>query len=239
MRADRRLADRLFRLAAVVAAAAFVGFLGGGAVRADEAPSMEDASIGELSTAVVQQGLAGDRASSTIDKQKAYRTARDLMRQIARIAGEGEAIRPDQRPEDARAALTDLANSGLTADVIALHDFQWSLAAFGTGAKDSAGAVGQTVDLDALVRDIADPRYRIAAFVDLARIELQRHAEARVRRYAKLATGEAEAVVDGSDRAAGALAVIRLLRDAGPERYAAAVIQAVALMPSAAARAEA
>src|SRR4051794_36460687 len=116
MPADRRR-DFLRHLARIIAAAAFAGAAISGAARAAEQPSLEEATIGELATAIQQQVLAGDRAATPGDKQKAYRLAHDIMRQLQRIAADSETIRAEQRPEDARAALADLGNSGLTSDV--------------------------------------------------------------------------------------------------------------------------
>src|SRR5436309_11307429 len=99
MPADRRPAGRMARLVAIMAASALGALVTAGPILADDGAPLDEASTGELSAAIVQQVLAGDRASQTADKQKAYRTARDILRQLERIAGEGDAIRPDQRPE--------------------------------------------------------------------------------------------------------------------------------------------
>ena len=50
-----------------------------------------------------------------------------------------------------------------------MHDFEWSLAAFKTAGDDAKAAAGDAVDLDMIIRDVSDPRYRLAAFIDLGR----------------------------------------------------------------------
>jgi poly(beta-D-mannuronate) C5 epimerase len=201
--------------------------------------TLQEASVAELAAAASEGILAGDRASAVADKQKAYRGARDVFRQLQQIAAQTGMIRPDQRPEDARAALADFAASGMTSDVLALHDFAWSLAAFSATDAASEQSVGDLVDLDMIVRDMSDPRYRVAAFVDLGRAELQRKADARVRRYVKLALAEIQSVASADDRTAGTLAVLRLITDAGPQSYQGAAEQVITLIPAAAARARA
>ena len=184
--------------------------------------------------------LAGDRRLPRPTSRGLSRRAHALRLSCSRSPPQTETIRPEQRPEEARTALADLADSGLTSDVLAMHDFEWSLAAFRRRRDAAEAAVGDAVDLDTLVRDIADPRYRLAAFVDLGAVP----SSVGTPKRASVATpsspsASSSAVPTTGDRVAGAQAVLRLLIDAGPPRLADAAAQAIALMPSASDRAKA
>lgn len=198
-----------------------------------------DATIGEIVEGLRQKVLAGDLATTSADKQKNYAQARQLDRRLKIIAKLTEPVRPDERPEDARAALAMLDDAGLGGDALTLHEFSWTVAAIREDQPDTGALAGSFVRLDELANDLVLPRDRVAAFVALSRIELMLGRDVRMLRYAKLAVGQLMLIEDPVERSAGAQSVLRLAQDAGVTRMPTTVQATLGFIPSAQVRARA
>ncbi|HEY9212780.1 MAG TPA: NosD domain-containing protein [Ancylobacter sp.] len=198
-----------------------------------------DATIGEIVEVLRARVLAGDLAANATDKQKNYAQARQLEKRLKIIAKLTEPVRPDERPEDARAALAMLDDAGLGGDALTLHEFSWMVAAIRDDQPDPNELAGAFVRLDELANDLALPRNKVAAFVALSRVELTLGRDVRMLRYAKLAVGQLAQIEDPTARGAGAQSILRLAQDAGVGRMPSTVQATLGFIPSAQARARA
>lgn len=232
-----RGAGALRRLAGVAALVLALALVAGPARAADDlVPG--DATVADLRAAVSANADEGDAAITNGAKRQAFRRARELLKELQRIANQPDTIRPDRAPQDARAALAALDQAGLGSDTLAVLDFRWSLAAFTETPADSPDEAGELVALDAIVHDLQDAGQRVTAYVDLARAQAARGGDARMRRYATLATDEL-AQLAPADRSLHAQSILRLVAETGPDRLPGASSAVVGLLPNSAERAEA
>ncbi len=223
------------RRALSLAAAALLALLAVPQARALDTLTPADASVAELRAAVTSDADEGSQAATDRDKREAYRRARELLKELQRIAAQPDMIRADRAPADAQAAIAALEQGGFGTQPLAALDFRWSLAVFAATAAASADEAGDLVALDAIVRDLTDPGERINAYAELARAQQARDADGRMRRYATLATEEL-AQLDPPDRSRAAQPILRLVIDIGPDRLPGAAAEVIGLLPTAAER---
>jgi len=198
-----------------------------------------DATIAEIVDGLRGKVLAGDLATNSTDRQKNYAQARQLEKRLKIIAKLTEPVRPDERPEDARAMLATLDDAGLGGDALTLHELSWTVAVIRENQPDPNELAGAFVRLDELANDLTLPRNKVAAFVALSRIELMLGRDVRMLRYAKLAAGQLALIQDPTERSAGAQSILRLAQDAGVGRMPATVQATLGFIPSAKIRAKA